>query len=237
MDEPIIAEVAPGDPEEKREIKDVAFLDLTGVKSADSLKNVTKISDVACLVYPESLADAVMKIPMEDVACLVPVPDGANVRMQTGQLTVAGESLANAGGSPDDILALIGQICITPPVDKVGLKLILAGQVFCPKGSQGLIGGAAIRMTGQISYYTGKPRFTNGSETFEKAFFEFLDEPVAMIINGEATIEADVSLDLLKSKVESIIVNGRLKAPKALLPAIKALAAEINGEVKALEDE
>jgi hypothetical protein len=232
MEEPIAQPISEG-----REIKDVAVLDLTGVNSADSLKDVTKISDVALIVVPESLSDALMRIPMEDVATIVPVPEGANVRTQTGQLTVSGESLAFEGDAGDNVLALIGQIFITPPIDRVNCKLVMAGQIFAPKGSEAAIGAATVRLTGQIAYYTGTPRFFNGDQTFERGFFEFLGEPISMILNGSFRIEPDVTLDLLKEKVSGITLNGQLKAPKAIVPALKALADSINGQIIALEDE
>src|SRR4029453_13334459 len=82
------------------EIRDVALLDLTPMTSAEDLAGITRISDVAIVLVPESLMAAAAGIPMDDVAMVVPVPDGIGVRTHTGALVMAGEALAGPGGGP-----------------------------------------------------------------------------------------------------------------------------------------
>ncbi len=74
-------------------ISDVAMLDLTPLTSAEDLAGITRISDVAMVLVPESLMPAVLGIPMDDVATVVPVPDGVGVRNHTGALVMGGEAL------------------------------------------------------------------------------------------------------------------------------------------------
>jgi hypothetical protein len=76
------------------EITDVALLDLTPMTSAEDLAGITRISDVAILLVPQSLMGAAAAIPMDDVAMVVPVPDGVEVRSHTGALVMGGEALA-----------------------------------------------------------------------------------------------------------------------------------------------
>lgn len=72
------------------EIRDVALLDLTPMTSAEDLAGITRISDVAIVLVPESLMAAAAAIPMDDVAMVVPVPDGVEARTHTGALVMAG---------------------------------------------------------------------------------------------------------------------------------------------------
>ncbi len=75
-------------------IEDVDTLDLTSMTSAEDLAGITRISDVAIVLVPESLMPAAVGIPMDDVAMVIPVPDGVEVRRHTGSLVMGGEALA-----------------------------------------------------------------------------------------------------------------------------------------------
>ena len=72
------------------EITDVALLDLTPMTSAEDLAGITRISDAAIVLVPQSLMGAAAAIPMDDVAMVVPVPDGVEVRSHTGRWSWAG---------------------------------------------------------------------------------------------------------------------------------------------------
>jgi hypothetical protein len=224
-----------GDQPKTGEMRDIAVLDLTGMKSEEELAGITSIRDCALVLVPESLSGKLMTIPMSDVACIVPVPQGARVKMMTGQINLAGEALANDGGT-DDILVCTGQICITSPVQKVGYQLHITGQFFAPKGSEAAIGAATVRLMGQTIYYTGTPRFYNGENSFTKEFLEFLDGKITLILNGGFRVEPGVTPDLLKAKIGEIVLNGELKAPRELIPALMALTVELNGQIAPLDD-
>jgi hypothetical protein len=229
-------EAVTGDQPKTGEMRNIAVLDLTGMKSEEELAGITSIRDCALVLVPENLSGKLMTIPMNDVACIVPVPQGAGVKMMTGQVNLAGEALANDGGT-EDIMVCTGQVCITSPAPKVGYQLYITGQFFAPKGSEAAIGAATVRLMGQTIYYSGTPRFYNGENSFSKEFLEFLDSKITLVLNGSFTIEPGVTSDLLKAKVGEIILNGELKAPRNLVPALMALAVELNGQIKALEDE
>ena len=229
-------EQAAGEP--SRVIQNVALLDLTGMKSPDDLAGIRGIRDVAIILVPESLQARLASIPIEDVAAIVPVPEGGNVKVQTGQVKLSGEALANTGGGPDDVLILSGQTTITTPVHAVGYKqLIVVGQMFAPKGSESALGSGVTRLTGQIFYFSEQARLINGEERFSREFFELLDAPISIFLNGSLRIEPGVTADLLKAKVSEIALNGEIVAPKALIPMLQILTIEKNGVIRALEDE
>ena len=59
-----------------------------------------------------------------------------------------------------------------------------------------------------------------------------------MIINGEATFDNDVTVDMVRENVREVILNGVIKAPKHLVPLLQVLAKEKNGVIQvAGEDE
>jgi hypothetical protein len=135
------------------EIRDVALLDLTSMTSAEDLAGITSISDVALVLVPESLMAAAAAIPMDDVATVVPVPQGVQVRSHTGALVMAGEALAGPGVE-DAILIVTGTLILTSPVARVAYRqVIVTGLVLAPHGSEAALGAGLTRVTGSVDYY------------------------------------------------------------------------------------
>ena len=135
------------------EIKDVALLDLTSLTSADELAGITRISDVAAVLVPESLMPAVVGIPMDDVAMVIPVPDGVEVRSHTGALVMGGEALAGPG-TEDAALIVTGTLVLTSPVERVAYRqVIVTGLVLAPHGSESALGAGLTRVAGSVDYY------------------------------------------------------------------------------------
>lgn len=219
------------------EISRVAVLDLTGLKTPDDLAAVTRISQVAVILVPEALMPALIRIPMAEVASIVPIPDGKNVKIMAGQTQMTGDALANPGGGPDDVLVIAGQLMITTPVQQVGYQqVIVAGQVLAPTGSETALGAGVTRQTGQVIYYPPDSRFFFGDDRFAAAFFDLLDRPMTMILLGGFALEADVSVELLRAKVTRIMLFGELKAPRALVPILQVLATDKFGAIVAEGD-
>jgi hypothetical protein len=299
-------------------IEDVAVLDLTPLTSAEDLSGITRIRDVATLLVPESLLPALVRIPMDDVAMVIPVPDGVAVREHTGAVVMGGEALApeagdavlvvtgtliltspvpkvtyrqiivtglvlaphgseaalgagltrvtgavdyypfvegqdvkvstgrqrlggevlaNPAGGPDDILVVAGQLIITGTVAKVGYRrVVVAGQMLAPMDSQALLGPVAV-VKGQLTWYTGTPRFFIGKERFGRSFFELVDQPLTLALLGEFEFDPDVTPGLLREKVAEITLVGRLIAPRELVGALQLLTMEKVGEILVAPDD
>ena len=134
-------------------IQDVAMLDLTPMTSAEELAGITRISDVAILLVPESLMAAVVAIPMDDVAMVVPVPTGVEVRNHTGALVMGGEALADPDAE-NTALIVTGTLILTSPVQRVTCRqVIVMGLVLAPHGSESALGAGLTRVTGSVDYY------------------------------------------------------------------------------------
>ena len=134
-------------------ISDVSLLDLTPLSSAEELAAITRISDVAIVLVPESLMPAVAGIPMDDVAMVVPVPDGVEVRVHTGALTMGGDALA-APGTENAAMIVTGTLILTSPVQKVAYRqIIVMGLVLAPHGSESALGAGLTRVTGAVDYF------------------------------------------------------------------------------------
>ena len=138
----------------RREIRDVALLDLTGANAEGALVGITRIVNVATILVNESLLGKLSAIPMERVASTVPVPDGSRVRVMTGQVQMGGEALAASAETADDVLLTVGQLVITSPVSHVGFKqLIVIGQVLAPAGSENALGAGTHPSDRPFTYF------------------------------------------------------------------------------------
>jgi hypothetical protein len=300
-------------------VANVAVLDLTGTRSVEELERIASIENVALVLVPESLAGALPRIPMRNVASIVPVPDGATVKLHTGavvlsgdafedpggddvvlvitgtlafsspvtkvnyrqvivtgmvlapygseralasgltrvtgsvqyfdhvegqrfrtlsgQTSISGDTLANSGGDPSDILFLIGQTMVTSPVAEVGYqRIVAAGQLLAPRESEVVL-SPALTMEGMLVWYDGRPRFFTGKETFSRAFLELLDEPLALALVGRFAFADDVPPTLLRERISGITLVGQLVAPEGLVPVLQLLVTEKHGAIRSKQDD
>jgi len=123
-------EQAPG---EGKAIQNLGVLDLTGMKSADELSSIARIENVGVILVSESLLGGLNSIPMKNVGATVPIPEGENVRVMTGNVRLSGEALANPAVS-GDTLVVAGVMHVTTPIEKVAYKrLIVVGVVIAQR--------------------------------------------------------------------------------------------------------
>jgi hypothetical protein len=198
------------------EINDVALLDLTSLRSAEELAGITRISDVAIVLVPESLMAAAVGIPMDDVAMVVPVPDGVEVRVHTGALVMGGEALAGPGVEQATLL-VTGTLVLTSPVQKVAYRqVIVMGLVLAPYGSESALGTGLTRVTGSVDYYP----YAEGQEIRVstgqiRADGELFANPAGgpddvLVVAGQLIVTGPVA----KVGYRRVVVAGQMLAPR-----------------------
>jgi hypothetical protein len=157
--------------------------------------------------------------------------EGQEFKQLAGDVRLSGASLANPGGSPDDVLLLAGEVIVTSPVERVGYQRIYYGgslvlpEVSEPELMRVLSGG------GRLAWYSGQPRFFNGDAEFGREFFELLEEPISLALVGEFQITDDVPVELVRRKVKEITLVGNLTAPRDLIPVLQVLTTQKYGEL------
>jgi hypothetical protein len=133
------------------------IVDFSHLTSPQELAAVTRIERVATVVVPHSLAGAYATIPSSRIGATVYVPDGANVRVHTGPLTVSGDGL----GAAEDVLVVVGMLVITSPVTgPLPQRVSVVGSVLAPRGSEPVLGPILAGGTGSVSYY----RYVDGQD-------------------------------------------------------------------------
>jgi hypothetical protein len=198
------------------EINDVALLDLTPLRSVEELAGITRISDVAIMLVPESLMAAAVGIPMDDVAMVVPVPDGVEVRVHTGSLVMGGEALAGPGVEHATLL-VTGTLILTSPVHKVAYRqIIVMGLVLAPSGSESALGAGLTRVTGSVDYYP----YAEGQEVRVstgqvRADGELFANPTGgpddvLVVAGQLIVTGPVA----KVGYRRVVVAGQMLAPR-----------------------
>jgi len=200
--------------EDRRVISGEAVVDFSHLTSPGELAAIGRIEEVGTVIVPQSLAAAYARIPTSEVGATVFVPDGANVRIHTGSLTVSGDGL----GAADDVLVVIGMLVITSPVTgEVPQRITVVGLVLAPRGSEAVLGRVLGGGSGSVSYY----RHTDGQD------FKVLSGQVklsgAMLANpagepGDILIAAGqviVTGPVTEVGFAQVIVAGQLIAPEA----------------------
>ncbi len=157
--------------------------------------------------------------------------EGQRFQPLSGEIRISGETLANHGGTGDDVLMLAGDVIVTSQVARIGFREIFwGGRLVAPRASEGvlapkLVGG------GELIWYGGEPRFFKGDETFGRGFFEALEGPVALALVGDFRIENDVPAELLRAKISELTLVGNLSARKELVSALQVLTTEKYGHL------
>src|SRR5438270_878612 len=129
-------------------IENVGLLDLTAI-TAERLAEITRIENVGLVLVPEGLTMPVEKIG-RNVGATVPIPQGARLKVISGQASVGGEIFANRDGDENTVLVVSGQLIVTSPVREVSYRnVIVSGQILAPRGSEGALGAGITRLAGQ----------------------------------------------------------------------------------------
>lgn len=196
------------------------------------------ILTVGAVVAPEGSQAALVPVLRQTVGSTVYYPwaEGQTVRVFQGDTRLKGELLANPGGSPDDIALMAGALLVTSPVASVGFRrIVVVGALIAPEDSQ-LVLAPALTVVGGAVWYTAPPRLFNGKDRFMAGFFELLDEPVTLVLNGSFEFDADVPVPLVKEKVAAIVLNGEVRASRELVPLLQVLAVQKNGVIATLDE-
>jgi hypothetical protein len=199
---------------------------------------LSAILTVGAVVAPEGSQAALTPALRRTVGGVVYYPwvEGQTVKVFQGDTRVKGEILANPGGGPDDIAIVAGSMVVTSPVPSVGFRqVVVVGSLLAPEESE-LVLGPALTTVGSAVWYTAPPRVFSGTDRFTAGFFELLDEPVTLVLNGSFEFDPDVPPQLVKEHVAMIVLNGKLAAAPRLVPMLQVLAVHKQGVIGTLDE-
>ena len=165
-----------------------------------------------------------------------PYVEGVTTRLLSGS-SISGEALANLTGQPTDILLATGLLVVTSPVSALGFQQVVAiGHLVVPKDTPAEFVGKMQSMTGQLTSYTAPPRFFDGKDHFSAGFFELFDEPITLVLDGSFSFDQDVAPQLLRKAVAGIVLDGKIRAPRQLVPMLQVLCIARDGKIESFDD-
>jgi hypothetical protein len=165
-----------------------------------------------------------------------PFREGATPRLVSGH-TISGQALANLNGEPSDMLLATGHLVVTSPIQRFGYQQAVAiGYVAVPDGTDPELMGRFTSVTGQVTTYSGTPRVFDGKDHFSAAFFEFFDSPITLVLDGSFSLDDDVTPELLRQKLAGIVLDGKLTAPRRLVPMLQVLCFARDGKIAASDE-
>jgi hypothetical protein len=164
-----------------------------------------------------------------------PYVEGAALRV-VGSQTSSGDALANVNGQPTDILLVTGQLVVTSPIQRLGYQQITAvGHLVVPASTEQEVIGHMASLKGQLVTYTAPPRVFHGKDHFSAGFFELLGEPITLVLEGRFSFDDDVAPELLRRSLGGIVLNGKIRAPRKLLPMLQVLCIAREGKIESLD--
>jgi hypothetical protein len=164
--------------------------------------------------------------------------DGQDIKVLSGQVKLSAAMLANTAGQPDDILIVAGQVVVSGEITTVGYRqVVAAGQLVGPAVSRDVI-EPRLEAQGQVAWYPGaEARVFHDDDThLGPEFFRLLEHPVNVVAFGGLTLDAGVTEEALRDKVDGLIVFGRAVAPKELVGVVQVLATDLFGGIQAADE-
>jgi hypothetical protein len=197
------------------------------------------ILTVGAVVAPEGSEAALTPVLRRTVGRVAYYPwvEGQTVRVFQGDIRMKGEVLANPGGGPDDIAIVAGTLVVSGTVPNVGFRrIVVVGTLVAPEDTE-LVLSPALTLVGDAVWYTAPPRVFSGADHFTAGFFELIDEPITLVLNGAFRFDPDVPPQLVKERVATIALNGAIKASRELVPVLQHLTVQKQGVIGVLDED
>jgi hypothetical protein len=169
-------------------------------------------------------------------AVYYPYAEGATTRLVSGS-TISGEALANVSGQPTDVLLATGQLVVTSPIQRLGYQQIVAiGHLVVPAATESDLLARMSSVTGQMATYTAAPRVFDGSDHFSAGFFELFEQPITLVLDGKYSVDEDVAPELVRRTVTAIVLDGKIRAPRRLVPLLQVLCIARDGKIESFDE-
>jgi hypothetical protein len=166
-----------------------------------------------------------------------PYTDGATVRTISAS-GISGPALINAGGQPTDMLLATGSLVVTSPITELGYREVVAiSHLVVPGATDTALLSRFASVTGQVLTWSAPPRLFDGKDHFTAGFFELFEEPITLVLDGKYTFDEDIPPELLRRAVAAIVLDGKISAPRRLVPMLQMLCIARDGRIGSFDDD
>ena len=135
------------------------------------------------------------------------------------------------------MLLATGSLVVTSPITELGYREVVAiGNVVVPEAVEPALLNRFTSVTGQVLTWSAPPRLFDGKDHFTAGFFELFDQPITLVLDGKYTFDDDVAPELLRRAVAAIVLDGKISAPRRLVPMLQMLCIARDGRIGSFDD-
>lgn len=115
-------------------------------------------------------------------------------------------------------------------------NLVAIGHLIVPVDTDVEFLGRMHSVSGQIVTRQAPPRVFDGKDHFSAGFFELFDEPITLVLDGSFSFDEDVSPQLLRIAIAGIVLDGKIRASKRLVPMLQLLSIARDGKIESFDE-
>jgi hypothetical protein len=75
----------------------------------------------------------------------------------------------------------------------------------------------------------------DGKDHFSAGLFELFEAPITLVLDGSYSFDDDVTPELLRRCVAAIVLDGKIRAPRRLVPMLQMLCIARDGKIESLD--
>ena len=210
-------------PPAGKALGNVGILDIREA-TEEALDGIGAIGNVGMILYSPATAGWISRLNAGNVGCTLQVPAGASV--MTGTETWSRTSIE---GREPLRLVVTGKLLLHPHVPRESLEqglesLAVVGEVASPDHLAGVIRSRARDVTGRLTAYPWVEggRFFADEVTLDAPFLEALGEGSDIVALGGVSAPEVLDDELLRRKVSSLYVGGRLRCREESMAALRS---------------
>ncbi|MED4126607.1 hypothetical protein [Shouchella miscanthi] len=216
----------------KKTIGNVGTLNLTEA-TEESILAIQHINNVGLLLYSTETASLVPKLSIGNLGYSLRIPKDAQVI--NGLFTVDNELLTYA--KPDQTIIVNGLLTFSndlrlETILETELTFIVNGIIYVPTAFKGSVNRLIKKHSGVSLDYTGsEPKLLSGDTLLTNALVDSFSPKTNLALNGVLTLAADLDLEQLSDKIESIQINGVIELYEHQVASVMSKVT-INGTTK-----
>ena len=216
----------------KKRIGNVGTLDIRSA-SEETIAEIEKVGNVGMVLYSPETAPLFARLNIGNMGRSVEV--SANAQLINGRLEIDSNYLKSLD-EPVELLVM-GQLIIKPGVQaeeiEKGLgKLVVCGLVLCPEDLIGAVRAKLGDFEGQLLPYSESLKFVMGKVALDEMYLEGLDDGAELLIMGKVDLPQVLDDELLRRKIATLQVMGKISCRGENLPTLRSLLKEMGGQVK-----
>lgn len=192
------------------EIGNVGVLDIREA-TLESIEDIEKIANVGMVIYSPNTRAFLTKLNILNMGTSIEVPD--SYKFINGEMEITADLLS---GALEPLSLLVnGELFIKSDVTVENFeqkidKLVVNGEIFCPKSLLPILYAKLQEVNGEIVSYNENASIYRGSQTIDNSFLQVLNPKSHVIVMGKATINEDIDADLFDEKIDKLEILGKL---------------------------